>query len=239
MALVAWLSLPWLVLPCRSPRLGLSQEQQDSRPSAGWRGFAPPCCCSCDKPSRGELRQGRTSQGKPSQATKAKPSQTSSVVLRLDFENIFRFWQPFWGKRKRCAPEHAPEGWSRNCKWSHGGPLLTKKHIGSRCSLVWHGTARICAGMDHPWHGMARIVLVWNHGTPNLRHGSTLGTCWSGPCYRWALSLSSGPHVGFVRAWAIGPCIVVPDFFINPNYFSNPQNSLVARSASLVNAHRI
>ena len=81
--------LVWLGLAClwslRLVCLGLSSlasahlgsachKSNNSWPSAGWRGFAPLCCCSCDKPTRGELRQGRTSQGKPSQATKARPS---------------------------------------------------------------------------------------------------------------------------------------------------------------------
>ena len=40
---LAWFALAWPLCPS-PPRLGLSQEQQHSRPSAGWRGFSTPCC---------------------------------------------------------------------------------------------------------------------------------------------------------------------------------------------------
>ena len=91
---LAWFALACPPLPqCRCAgvweRSGLSQEQQHGgakplQPAEGRLLLLFKTFLICH-----ELRQGRTSQGKPSQATKAKPSQTSSVVPNLRLSKHF------------------------------------------------------------------------------------------------------------------------------------------------------
>ena len=59
-----------------------------------WRDFAPPMLLLLRQAEPRRAGAERPSQGKPSQATKAKPSQTSSVVPNYVFKNFLAFLHP-------------------------------------------------------------------------------------------------------------------------------------------------